>query len=107
MSELEDAEKAAFQTKTAELERLSDNTIRAAEGRRDLPIPEGEYLKKISELFGDCEDAIKDHLASPLTASELDLVVTAFNAVHESIDSLIVFKALEGTVFNTETVAND
>ncbi len=107
MSELDEAEKTEFKTKTAELERLSDNTIRAAEGRRELPIDMGDYLKKISELFGDCEDAIKDHIDSPMSKEALEVVMTAFNAVHECIDSLIVFKALEGTVFDTETVAND
>ncbi len=107
MSDLDDAAKTEFKTKTLELEKLSDNTIRAAEGRRDLPIPMGDYLKKISELFGDCEDAIKDHIDSPMPKETLDVVMTAFNAVHESVDSLIVFKALEGTVFDTETVAND
>jgi hypothetical protein len=35
------------------------------------------------------------------------MIVSAMDVVHEGIDSLIVFDALEGTVFNTETVAND
>lgn len=107
MSDLDEATKASFVSKSEELAKLSDNTIRAAEGRRDLPIPLGDFLKKLSEFLGDCEDAIKDHLESPMPAASLEVVMDGFNAVHEGIDSLIVFKALEGTVFSTETVAND
>ncbi len=107
MSDLDEAAVKALQTMKGDLEKLNDNIIRAAEGRREMPVPLGETLKKISELIGECEDAIKDHIASPLSAGSLDLLVSALDVAHESVDSLIVFSALEGTVFNTETVAND
>ncbi len=107
MSDLDEAAAKALQTMKGDLEKLNDNIIRAAEGRREMPLPLGETLKKISELIGECEDAIKDHIASPLSSASLDLVMSALDVAHESVDSLIVFNALEGTVFNTETVAND
>jgi hypothetical protein len=37
----------------------------------------------------------------------MELVIDSLDVAHESVDSLIVFSALEGTAFNTETVAND
>jgi len=107
MADLDDVTKQSVLAKKLELEKLNDNIIRAAEGRRDLPVPLGDTLKKISELLGECEDAFKDHLESPLPKESLDMIVGAMDVVHEGIDSLIVFDALEGTVFNTETVAND
>jgi hypothetical protein len=107
MSDLDETAKQALTTMKTELEKLNDNIIRSAEGRREMPVPLGDTLKKISELLGECEDAIKDHIASPLPADQIELVLSAFDVVHEGIDSLIVFDALEGTVFDTETVAND
>jgi hypothetical protein len=107
MADLDDATKQSVTSMKLELEKLNDNIIRAAEGRRELPVPLGDTLKKISELLGECEDAFKDHLESPLSPASIELVISSLDVVHESVDSLIVFKALEGTVFNTETVAND
>ncbi len=107
MSDLDETAKQAITSMKAELEKLNDNIIRSAEGRRDMPIPLGDTLKKISELLGECEDAFKEHIASPLSAESLELVVSALDVVHEGIDSLVVFDALEGTVFDTETIAND
>ncbi len=107
MADLDEATTKSIQSLKTELEKLNDNIIRAAEGRRDLPVPLGDTLKKISELLGECEDAIKEHIETPLSKVSVDLVIEALDVAHESVDSLIVFDALEGTVFNTETVAND
>jgi len=107
MADLDEATIKTMQGLKLELEKLNDNIIRAAEGRRELPVPLGETLKKVAELLGECEDAIKDHIESPLPKESLDLVLGGLDVVHESLDSLTVFNALEGTVFNTETVAND
>ncbi len=107
MADLDEASTKTIQSLKTELEKLNDNIIRAAEGRRDLPMPLGDTLKKIAELLGECEDAIKEHVETPLSKGSIDLVIEALDVAHESVDSLIVFDALEGTVFNTETVAND
>jgi hypothetical protein len=107
MADLDETTKQSIQSMKTELEKLNDNIIRAAEGRRELPLPLGDTLKKIAELLGECEDAIKEHIESPLPQASIAMVIDAFDVVHESIDSLTVFDALEGTVFNTETVAND
>jgi hypothetical protein len=107
MSDLDETTKQSIQSMKTELEKLNDNIIRAAEGRRELPLPLGDTLKKIAELLGECEDAIKEHIESPLPGASIELILGGFDVVHESIDSLTVFDALEGTVFNTETVAND
>ncbi len=107
MADLDEATTKSIQSLKTELEKLNDNIIRAAEGRRELPIPLGETLKKISELLGECEDAIKEHIETPLSAASIELVINSLDVAHEGVDSLIVFSALEGTAFNTETVAND
>ncbi|WP_020175494.1 hypothetical protein [Methyloferula stellata] len=107
MADLDEASTKSILSLKTELEKLNDNIIRAAEGRRELPVPLGETLKKISELLGECEDAIKEHIATPLSPASMELVINSLDVAHESVDSLIVFDALEGTVFNTETVAND
>jgi len=106
MSELDEETKALLLAKAEELRKLADTTIRAADGRRDLPIEKGEYYKKVSELLGECRDAFEDYFGSPLPAA-IEIIMAAMDAAHEGVDALIVFNALEGTVFSTETVAND
>jgi len=106
MSELDEGTKALLLAKAEELRKLADTTVRAADGRRDLPLPWGEYFKKVSEMLGECRDAFEDYFGTPLPAP-VETIMSAMDAAHEGIDALIVFDALEGTVFSTETVAND
>jgi hypothetical protein len=103
----EELTKQTLLGKAEELERLGDVILRAAEGRRPLPTPLKDSLRKIADLTVDCEDAITEHLDEALTKEALTAVVAALNAIHGSIDSLIVYQALEGSSYSTTTVAND
>ncbi|HYP58758.1 MAG TPA: hypothetical protein VEQ35_10830 [Beijerinckia sp.] len=105
MSEQEIKQSLLDQTK--EIERLGDTILRAAEGRRPIPTPLGEALKKIGDLTAECGEAISDHLDQALTNETLEAVVSALGAVHAGLDSLVVFQALEGSSYSTTTVAND
>jgi len=106
MSDLDEATKTLLLEKTEELKKLADSTVRAADGRRDLPIAWGDYLKKVSEMLGECRDAFEEHFGATLPP-DVELIMAAVDAAHEGVDALYVFDALEGTVFSTETVAND
>jgi hypothetical protein len=90
-----------------EIERLGDTVLRAAEGRRDLPAPLGEALKQIADLAGACEEIVADSPAEGLGQAALEALATALGAIRGGIDSLVVFQALEGTSYETRTVAND
>ena len=90
-----------------EIEKIAEITVRAAEGRRPLPTPMKDCLKKIAELTAACEEAIADHGEPGLAKETLAALTTALGAIHCGIDSLIVYQALEGTTYSTTTVAND
>lgn len=93
--------------KTREIERMSDTIVRAAEGRRDIPTPFEEALKNIGALTGECEEVLAELLDQSPAKEALESVITALNAVHSGVDSLVIFKALEGSSYETRTVAND
>jgi hypothetical protein len=93
--------------KTREIERMSDTIVRAAEGRRELPTPFEEALKNIGALTGECEEVLAELLDQSPAKEILEKVVSALNAVHSGVDSLVIFKALEGSTYETRTVAND
>jgi hypothetical protein len=93
--------------KAKEVEKMGDTIVRAAEGRRPMPIALGDSLKNLAELTSLCEDALGEHIDGSLGKEALNSVVTALNAIHSGIDSLTVFQALDGAAYNTITVAND
>ncbi|MGB8278875.1 MAG: hypothetical protein WCF20_13215 [Methylovirgula sp.] len=105
MSQQETTEELSEKAK--EIERMGDTIVRAAEGRRPMPISLSDSLKSIAELTALCEEALGEHLDGKLGKDALSSVVIALNAVHAGIDSLTVFQALEGAAYNTITVAND
>lgn len=89
------------------IEKIAEINVRAAEGRRPLPTPLKDCLKKIADLTAICEEAIADHGDAGLAKDTLAALATALGAIHSGIDSLIVYQALEGTTYSTTTVAND
>jgi ethanolamine ammonia-lyase large subunit len=93
--------------KAKAIEKVSETIIRAAEGRRPLPTSLTDSLKQIGELTGECEELLTDYLDQPSAKETLAAVLSALNAIHGGIDSLIVFQALEGSSYSTITVAND
>jgi len=90
-----------------EIAKLGETIFRAAEGRRDLPAPLGETLKQIADLAGVCEELVADHTTVGLAKETLEALATALGAIRGGIDSLVVYQALEGTSYETRTVAND
>jgi hypothetical protein len=90
-----------------EVAKLGETIFRAAEGRRDLPVPLGESLKQIADLAGVCEELVADHATEGLSKATLEALATALGAIRGGIDSIVVFQALEGTTYETRTVAND
>lgn len=106
MSELDEATKSLLDD-SAEIERLAETIVRAAEGRRPLPTPLKDCLKKIGELATLCEEVIADHGDPALAKTTSSALTTALGAVRTGIDSLVVYQALEGTTYSTTTVAND
>ncbi len=107
MSETEEQIKQTLLSKAQGVEKLADIVVRAAEGRRALPKPLDETLKQIAELTSLCEDAVADHIEGALGEDGMSALATALTALHSGIDSLIVFHALEGSAYSTQTVAND
>ncbi|MHB8886385.1 MAG: hypothetical protein ACYC5H_15160 [Methylovirgula sp.] len=99
--------KSELVAKSGELEKMSDFIVRAAEGRRPMPTSLGDSLKNIADLTGSCEEALAEHLDAPLAGDTLSALADAIKAIHNGIDSLIVFQALDGAAYNTITVAND
>lgn len=93
--------------KAKEIEKLGDTIVRAAEGRRPMPVSLSDALKSIAELTALCEDALTDQIDGTPDKAALKSLAAALNAVHLGIDSLTVFQALEGQAYNTMTVAND
>jgi hypothetical protein len=90
-----------------EVERLGETVFRAAEGRRDLPTPLCETLKQIADLAGACEEIVADRPAGGLAEDILEALGAALAAIRGGIDSVVVYQALEGTTYETRTVAND
>ncbi len=110
MSEQENRDeetKTALVAKSEQIERMGDNIVRAAEGRRPMPISLGDCLKNLADLTTTCEEALADHLEAPLAKDSFVALAAALSALHMGIDSLIVFQALEGAAYHTITVAND
>jgi hypothetical protein len=106
MSDLDEVTKSLL-ADSAEIERLAENTVRAAEGRRPLPTPLKDYLTRIGELTTLCEEAIADHAEPALGKETSAALATALGAIRIGIDSLVVYHALQGTTYSTTTVAND
>jgi hypothetical protein len=98
---------AGLVAQAAAVEKLGETIFRAAEGRRDLPAPLGEALKQIADLAGTCEEILADHPAEGIAAEASDALATALAAIRAGLDGLVVFQALEGTTYETRTVAND
>lgn len=98
---------AGLAAQAAMVERLGETIFRAAEGRRDLPTPLGETLKQIADLAGACEEVLVDRPAEGLAEATVEALATALAAIRAGIDSVVVFQALEGTSYETRTVAND
>lgn len=105
MSEQETAKELS--EKAREVEKMGDVIVRAAEGRRPMPMSLSDSLKSIAELTALCEEALSEHMDGNLSKEGLDSLASALNAVHMGIDSLTVFQALDGQSYNTITVAND
>ena len=99
--------KSELVAKSNDLDKMSDIIVRAAEGRRPMPTSLDESLKSIADLTGSCEEALAEHLEAPLAKDTLSALADAVRAIHNGIDSLIVFQALDGAAYNTITVAND
>jgi len=99
--------KQSLLDKAKEVERLAESIYRAAEGRRPLPHSLSDSLKQIAELAAESEEAIASHLDHAYAEATLEAVATALTAVRSGIDSLVVFQALEGSSYETRTVAND
>lgn len=93
--------------KAKEIEKMSDTIVRAAEGRRPMPIPLADSLRSIAALTALCEEALGDQIDGVFDKAALEAVAAALGAVHAGIDSLTIFQALEGQAYNTLTVAND
>jgi hypothetical protein len=93
--------------KTIEIEKMAEIIVRAAEGRRPMPLSQEDTLKSIAALTSLCEETLGEHLDGNLDKDALNMLAAALNAVHIGIDSLTVFQALEGAAYNTITVAND
>lgn len=93
--------------KAKEVEKMGDTIVRAAEGRRPMPVSLSDSLKSIAELTALCEEALGEHLDGNLDKDALSSVVVALGAVHTGIASLSIFQALDGAAYNTITVAND
>ncbi len=89
------------------VEKLGDTIFRAAEGRRDLPMPLGETLKQIADLAGACEETLADRPSEGLAGATAEALTAALGAIRAGLDSVVVFQALEGTSYETRTVAND
>lgn len=100
-------EATALAEQAREIEKLGDIILRAAEGRRDLPAPLAETLKQIADLAGTCEEVVADRPAAGLDEKILDALGGALTAIRSAIDGLVVYQALEGTTYETRTVAND
>jgi hypothetical protein len=98
---------ATLVAQAQEVEKLGDTIFRAAEGRRELPKPLGEALKQIADLAGACEEIVADAPAEGLSGGALAALTTALAAVRGALDGTVVFHALEGTTYETRTVAND
>jgi hypothetical protein len=93
--------------KAKEIEKMGDVIVRAAEGRRPMPLSLTDSLKSIAELTTLCEEALGEHLDGNLDKDGLNALAAALSALHTGIDSLTVFQALDGAAYNTITVAND
>lgn len=93
--------------KAKEIEKMGDTIVRAAEGRRPLPLGLSDSLKSIAELAALCEDALAEQLEGTPEKAALEDIAAALSALHMGIDSLTVFHALEGQAYNTIAVAND
>jgi hypothetical protein len=93
--------------KAQEIERMSETIVRAAEGRRPMPISVADTLKNIAALTALCEEALTEQLDGSPDKATLGSLAAALSAVHTGIDSLTIFQALEGAAYNTITVAND
>lgn len=107
MSEQEAQTKEALLDKSVKLEKLADTILRAAEGRRPMPVPQGEALKQIADLTSECEEALDGVIDDRFSKETLASLATALDAIRGGIDSLVVFQALENTSYETRTVAND
>jgi hypothetical protein len=107
MSEQEAKAKDALLEKSEKLEKLADTILRAAEGRRPLPVPQGDALKQIADLTSECEEALDGVIDDSFSKETLEVLATALGAIRGGIDSLVVFQALDGTSYETRTVAND
>ncbi len=101
------AEMTELSEKAKEIEKLGDTIVRAAEGRRPMPVSLTDSLKSIAALTALCEDALSEQLDGTADKEVLGSIAAALNAVHVGIDSLTIFQALEGQAYNTITVAND
>jgi delta 1-pyrroline-5-carboxylate dehydrogenase len=88
---------------SAQLEKLADTILRAAEGRRPLPMPQGDILKQLAELATECEEMLDGEISKEASKS----LAAALSAIRSGLDSLVVYAALEGTSYETRTVAND
>ncbi len=86
---------------------MGDTIVRAAEGRRPMPMSLCDSLKSIAELTALCEEALIEQVDGSLDKETLGSVASALNALHTGIDSLTIFQALDGQAYNTITVAND
>ncbi|WP_026608228.1 hypothetical protein [Methylocapsa acidiphila] len=106
-SEEEAEARRSLLEKSKGLERLAETIFRAAEGRRDMPQPLADSLKQIGDLAAESEEAITAHLDDANVGEDLEAVATALSALRSAIDSLSVFTALEGSSYETRTVAND
>jgi len=104
---MSEQESRALIDKSADLERLADTILRAAEGRRPMPTPQGDVLKQIADLTAECEEALAEVAEDGSSKGTLASLATALGAIRGGLDSLVVYQALEGTTYETRTVAND
>jgi hypothetical protein len=103
MSEQEPQTSDDLVGKAAQLEKLADTILRTAEGRRPLPMPQTEVLKQIADLASECEEILDGEISQDAART----LTMALGAIRSGLDSLVVYTALEGTSYETRTVAND
>lgn len=104
---MSDQEVKALIDKSADLEKLADAIMRAAEGRRPMPTSQGDVLKQLADLTTECEEALAEMAGDTSSQGTLASLATALGAIRGGLDSLVVYQALEGTTYETRTVAND
>jgi len=81
--------------KLDEIKRIAAQIETAAKAGHPLPISPKEYLKKISPAIAACQSVIEEHAQGDrFSDATLRTVSKALQDIHQSVDSLILYAAM-------------